>query len=353
MQPSEIFKIGHREVGPACRTFLIAEVAQNHEGSLGLAHAFVEAAAKAGVDAIKFQTHLAKAETTPAEPFRVPFSYEDTSRYAYWKRMEFSRDQWIELAAHARDRGVIFLSSPFSVEALRLLEEIDVPAWKVASGEVSNRLLLREMAATRKPILLSTGMSDLEEISLSVEEIRQYGCPLAVFQATSLYPVPLSKVGLNLLEEFRTTFRCPVGFSDHSGSIFPALAAMALGANLVEVHVTFHKDMFGPDMPVSLTFEDVCRLVEAARAFHEMAQNPVDKNAVAHELTDMRALFTKSIAPIRSLEAGTILEESMLTVKKPGTGILAEDLPRLLGRRLRHAVSPARLISWDDLEETL
>jgi N-acetylneuraminate synthase len=349
----DTFHIGCHRIGSGHKAFIIAEVAQNHDGSLGQAHAFIDAAAAAGADAVKFQTHIAEAETTMAEPFRVPFSYADSSRYAYWKRMEFTREQWASLAAHARERGLVFLSSPFSLEAFRLLDELGVPAWKVASGEVNNLPLLRAMAATEKPVLLSTGMSDREEIRAAVQEVRKKGASLAVFQTTSLYPVPLAKVGMNMLETFRSEFGCPVGLSDHSGTVYPSLAALALGANLVEVHVTFHRSMFGPDAPSSLTFDELRLIADAARAFHEMSSNPVDKDVMARELADMRALFTKSVAPIRDLEAGTVLQESMLTLKKPGTGIPASDLPRLVGRRLRKPVSPMRLIMWDDLEDVL
>jgi len=347
------FQIGCHRIGSGYKAFIIAEVAQNHDGSLGQAHAFIDAAAAAGADAVKFQTHIAEAETTMAEPFRVPFSYADSSRYAYWKRMEFTREQWASLAAHARERGLVFLSSPFSLDAFRLLDELGVPAWKSASGEITNRTLLAAMATTGKPVLLSTGMSGLEEIRATVRELQAYSVPFAVFQTTTLYPAPLSKVGLNLLAEFRSAFHCPVGLSDHTGTLFPALAAMAQGADLVEVHVTFHRGMFGPDVPASLTFDELRLIADAARAFHEMSSNPVDKDVMARELADMRALFTKSVAPIRDLEAGTVLQESMLTLKKPGTGIPASDLPRLVGRRLRKPVSPTRLIMWDDLEDVL
>ena len=131
-------RIGRKEVGPGCPTFLIAEVAQAHDGSLGIAHSFVDAASDAGADAIKFQMHIAAAESTPAEKFRIPFSYEDDTRYDYWKRMEFSVPQWRELSEHAIDRGLEFLCSPFSSEAVKELNALDVPAWKVASGEVNS-----------------------------------------------------------------------------------------------------------------------------------------------------------------------------------------------------------------------
>src|SRR5436190_8788137 len=141
------------------RVLVIAEVGQTHDGSLGLAHAFVDAVADAGADAVKFQTHIAAAESSPGEPWRVRFSYEDDSRYAYWQRMEFDEDGWRGLRAHAHDRGIAFLSSPFSLEAVELLERVGVPGWKIGSGEVSNAPLLDRVAAGGLPVLLSTGMS--------------------------------------------------------------------------------------------------------------------------------------------------------------------------------------------------
>ena len=144
------------------RCMVIGEVSQSHDGSLGMAHAFIDAIAKAGADAVKFQTHIAAAESTPQEPWRVKFSKQDASRYDYWKRMEFTSEQWQGLADHAQEKGLIFLSSPFSVEAVGLLERIGMPAWKVASGEVNNKVLLDAMLKTRKPILLSSGMSTLD-----------------------------------------------------------------------------------------------------------------------------------------------------------------------------------------------
>ncbi len=186
-----------------CPVFIIGEIAQAHDGSLGQAHAFIDAAANAGVDAIKFQTHIASAESTPQEPFRVKFSKQDATRYEYWRRMEFTAEQWTGLANHAKERKIIFLSSPFSEAAVEMLDQIGMPAWKIASGETGNPLIKEAMYATGKPILLSTGMSSLDEIDGTVLEIKEKNLPLAVFQCTSKYPSPAEEIGLNMIPFFK------------------------------------------------------------------------------------------------------------------------------------------------------
>ncbi len=346
----EPVNIGLQPVGPGCPSFIIAEVAQAHDGSLGLAHSYIDAAKKAGADAIKFQTHIASAESTKAEPFRTKFSFQDDTRYEYWKRMEFTREQWAGLSRHAADAGLLFLSSPFSVEAVELLDKIGVPAWKIGSGEINNPFLLQAVLDTKKPVLLSSGMSDWNELSAAVDRIQSTSSPLVVFQCTSKYPVPMSDIGLNVIHEMRDEFRVPVGLSDHSGTVYPSLAAMAQGADIVEVHVVFSKDMFGPDTPASLTLNELQLLSEARDAFHEMRINPVDKNKMSRELSSMRSLFNKSVALRSDQKKDTVLEREMLTVKKPGTGIPAKDLDSCIGRRLRHAVSADRVLDWRDLE---
>jgi len=175
-----------------------------------MAHAFIEAIADAGAGAVKFQTHIAAAESTPSEPWRVRFSQQDETRFEYWKRMEFTEAQWHELKRHADERGLLFLSSPFSIEAVELLERVGVDAWKVASGEVSNTPLFERLAATGVPIILSTGMSPLLEIDAAVKQVKSYNVPLTVLQCTSSYPCPPEKVGLNLIPFFRERYDCSV-----------------------------------------------------------------------------------------------------------------------------------------------
>jgi N-acetylneuraminate synthase len=329
---------------------VIGEVAQAHDGSLGLAHAFVDAVANAGADAIKFQTHIAAAESTEREPWRVKFSLQDDTRRDYWKRMEFTEPQWAGLVEHARDRGVLFLSSPFSLEAVQMLDRLGVPAWKVASGELGNEPMLDAMSATGRPMLLSTGMSPLAEIDRLVARWREARVPFALLQCTSAYPCPPERVGLNLIPFFRERYGCAVGLSDHSGTIYPGLAGAVLGMALLEVHVTLSREMFGPDVSASVTTSELRQLVDGIRFIEAMNAHPVDKDAAAELAAPMRALFTRSIVARRDLTVGAVLAADDLTLKKPGTGLPPVRLPELIGRRLRRPLRTDELIEDDDLE---
>jgi N-acetylneuraminate synthase len=330
---------------------IVGEIAQAHDGSLGMAHAFIDAIANAGADAVKFQTHIASAESTPGEPWRVKFTDQDKTRYEYWKRMEFTEEQWNGFKQHAKDRGLLFLSSPFSIEAVELLNRVGVAAWKVASGEVSNRQMFERMVATGLPILLSTGMSPIKEIDGAVERVKSAGPELAVLQCTSAYPCPPEKVGLNLIPFFRERYQCYVGLSDHSGTIFPGLAAATLGIEVLEVHVTLSREMFGPDVPASVTTKELRQLVEGIRFIEKMRAYPVDKDISAKETAPLRDLFTKSIIARTDLPAGTVLRKEHLTVKKPGTGIPAARLREIVGSRLRRDIKADELLRKEDLEE--
>jgi N-acetylneuraminate synthase len=332
------------------RCLVIGEVGIAHDGSLGFAHAFVDEVARAGADAVKFQTHIAEAESTPAEPFRVAFSRQDATRFDYWRRVAFTEAEWHGLANHARERGLLFLSSPFSREAVELLTRVGMEMWKVPSGEVANLPLLDAMTATGRPVLLSSGMSDLAELDASVERVRRAGLPLAVLQCTTAYPCPPERVGVNMLGVLRERYQCFVGLSDHSGTIYPAIAAATLGAEVIEVHVTMSRGMFGPDVPASVTVDELRQLVEGVRFVERMRAHPVDKDALAREMAPLRAIFTKSLVASRPLPAGTLLTEQHLAMKKPGTGIPAAQLGEIVGRRLRRSLTADEQLRLDDLE---
>ncbi len=343
--------IGNRSVGRDEPAFIIAEVAQAHDGSFACALDYVDAVADAGADAVKFQTHLAACESSLDEPFRVAMAAVDRTRYDYWKRMEFSESQWRELAGRARERGLIFLSSAFSVEAVELLAAIGMPAWKIGSGEFRSHELMAAVRRTGSPVLLSTGMSRYDEIAAMVDSLRREDIPFALLQCTSRYPVPLEEVGLNVVEELRSRYDCPVGLSDHSGSVYPGLAAMARGAELLEVHVVLDRNHPGPDASSSLTPAELRELAAARDAFARMARSPVDKDAMAGRLEEMRRLFTKSAAPNRPLAAGSIVTEEMLVPRKPGTGIPFGERHKVVGRPLRRDVTPERVLKWSDFDD--
>lgn len=334
--------------GRACT--IVGEVAQAHDGSLGMAHAFIDAIAAAGADAVKFQTHIAAAESTPAEPWRKRFSPQDATRYDYWRRMEFTEEQWRGLRRHAEEKGLLFLSSPFSMEATALLTRVGVAGWKVASGEIDNFPMLDAMIATRLPIILSTGMSALAEVDEAVARVQAAGLPLAVLQCASIYPAPPEAVGLNMLELFRRRYGCAVGLSDHSATIYPGLAAATLGAELLEVHVTLSREMFGPDVVASVTTAELAQLVAGIRFIERMRASPVDKSAVHESAEPLRRIFMKSIVAGRDLPAGTVLRREDLGAKKPGGGIPPSRLGELVGRVLRQPVTRDAPITESCLE---
>ena len=316
------------------RCCILAEVGNTHEGSLGLAHSFIDAVAKTGADGVKFQTHIAEAESTASEPFRVKFGTQDRTRYDYWKRMEFSENQWRELARHARERGLLFVSSPFSIEAVDLLERIEVPVWKIASGEAVDSMLFDRVLHTGLPVLVSTGLISLEELDGIFSRIKDSGVLGGVLQCTTMYPCPPERIGLNLIDFFRDRYHCPVGLSDHSGTIFPGLAAASIRADILEVHVTLSREMFGPDIPASVTTDELRQLVEGVRFIETMLDSPVVQDASTDEVRKLRQLFTKSVVASHFLKSGTVLTASHLSTKKPGGGFPPEAVKTLFGRRI-------------------
>lgn len=333
------------------RPVIVGEVSQNHDGSLGMAHAYVDALADVGADAIKFQTHIADEESTLDDQFRVKFSYQDGTRYEYWRRMEFTEPQWLELKHHADERGIGFLSTPFSVAAVNLLSRIGVEAWKIGSGDTLFQEMLDAILATGKPLIVSSGMSDWQELDDMVSRVRRAGTPLSLLQCTTQYPTRLEDVGLNNLDLMKERYGVRIGLSDHSGSISPSMAAIARGFPLIEVHTTFDRRMFGPDVPASLTVDEIGTLARFASDVALMDASPVDKDEMAAQLGDLKALFNRSVAPSRDLSAGHVLEEADLVAKKPGGGISWAEHGKFVGSRLRSDVFRNRLLKLEDLEQ--
>jgi N-acetylneuraminate synthase len=343
--------LADRVIGEGCPSFIIAEMGLGHDGSLGAAHAFIDAVAAAGADAVKFQTHIADAEGTREENFRVNVFPQDATRADYWRRTAFTEEQWCELKQHADAAGVLFLSSPFSLEAVRLLERVGVPAWKIASGETNNTPLLRDIAATGLPVLMSTGMSTLAEVDAAVEVVRACGADLVLYQCVNRYPCPPEHLGLNMIATYRERYGLSVGFSDHSGRTVTALAARLQGACSVEVHVTFSRDCFGPDAAASLTVSEFGAMVRDMRYLEIALGTPTDKDEEAASLQEVRALFTKSVVAARDLAAGLPLCMADFDFKKPGTGIPSAAVNTLLGRRLRQPILRNHQLRWEDLHE--
>ena len=334
----------------ANKTTLIAEIGQAHEGSLGIAHSYIDALALAGVDVVKFQTHIANAESSEFEPFRVNFSFEDKTRYDYWKRMEFTADQWKGLKEHCEEKGMEFMSSPFSLEAVDLLEKINVRRYKIGSGEVSNFLILEKIAKTGKPVILSSGMSSFEELDKTTDFLNTHRSDYSLLQCTTSYPTQPTQWGLNVIGELKKRYNVPVGFSDHSGDIYAGLAAVAQGAELLEFHVVFDKQMFGPDAKSSLTMGQVSRLSEGVRQINEAGQNHIDKTDNS-QYGELKSIFEKSLAINKDLEKGHLLTLNDLESKKPkGYGIDAQLFREVLGKKLSTDLKSGSFLREGDID---
>jgi N-acetylneuraminate synthase len=326
------------------RVFVVAEVAQAHDGSLGILHSFIDACASAKVDAVKFQVHIAEAESSPDEPFRVPFSFVDATRFDYWQRMSFSGEQWASVKAHCEKAGIEFLATPFSNMAVDLLERLGVARYKIGSGDVTNELLVERIARTRKEAILSTGLASMTEIKAAAERLRPSG--VAVLRCTTRYPNQAEDVGLGAIPLLREALSCPAGLSDHSGTIYAGIAACALGASVVEVHATFDRRMFGPDAAASLTISELGQLVEGIRFVEQARKGDADK-ALTPEIVRLRETFGRTLCVNRDLPKGHVLAFEDLEAKKPaGRGLPATHLQSVVGRRLEQ---PKKC--WDFLRE--
>lgn len=329
---------------------IIAEIAQAHDGSLGILHSYIDALAGAGVDVVKFQTHVAAAESSAHEPFRVNFSYEDATRYDYWERMGFTEAQWAGVKAHCDEAGVEFMSSCFSQAAVDAMERVGMARYKIGSGEVTNFLLLEKIARTGKPVLLSSGMSSLAELDAAVDFLRPFGNELSVLQCTTAYPTPPERVGLNVMGVLRERYPdLRVGLSEHTALVETGIAAAALGADLLEFHAVFDRRMFGPDAASSLTIDEVKRLVDSVRNVETMLANPVDKTD-NQPYRGLKSIFEKSLAVSRDLPAGHTLSFDDLEAKKPtGYGLPAGEFRGVIGRRTGRALRQYEFLNEEDL----
>lgn len=332
------------------KIFIIAEIAQAHNGSLATAHQYIDALATTGIDAIKFQTHIAEAESSIYEPFRVKFSKQDKTRFDYWKRMEFSLEQWIDLKQHCDEVGLEFMSSPFSNAAVDLLEQVGVKTYKIGSGEVNNFLLLEKIVQTGKSIILSSGMSSFDELDKTVEFLKSKHVEFSILQCTTSYPTKPEEYGLNVIQELKLRYHVPVGFSDHSARIETSIAAVVLGAKILEFHAVFSKNDFGPDVTSSLTIEEIKGLVEAIRNIDKAQNHPIDKTDNS-SFKELKSIFEKSLSINKDLKSGQVIEFSDLEAKKPANlGIKASFFRDVLGKQVIRDMKQWDFLTIEDIK---
>ncbi len=338
-----MFKISNYSISQKSKTLIIAEIGQSHLGNLKKTKEIIKKISKTGVEFIKFQTHIADEESTLDEPFRKRIS-KYKNRMDYWKKMEFTLYEWNQISQFCKKNKLVFLSSPFSIKAVEILKKIKVPAWKIGSGEFFSTSMIKKILSYKEPIILSTGLSTLAEISKMVKLFKNNNKKFVLMQCTSQYPCKIEDIGINIIDIFKNKFKCSVGLSDHSGSIYPSLYAITKGAAIVEVHVGDKKDKNNPDSTSSISFDELSELVMARDLIHKMKTNPIKKLHLNKNLKGIKKIFTKSCALKSSKKKGQILSKNDIIFKKPGTGIPESKVNLIVGKKLKNDVSNKKLL---------
>jgi N-acetylneuraminate synthase len=345
-------QVGNKLIGPGQPVFVIAEAGVNHNGDLKLARALIDVAVEAGADAVKFQTFRAERLATPDAPkaeYQVQTTGNAEAQFEMLRRLELSADAHRELQAYCHERGIIFLSTPFDEEAVDLLDELGLPAFKISSGDLTNSPLLEHVASKGKPVILSTGMSELSELIEAVSVLNTAGCENPVLlHCVSNYPADPAEVNLRAMQTMRSAFDVPVGFSDHTQGIDVALAAVALGACVIEKHFTLDRTMPGPDHRASLEPTGLRELVRSIRRV-ETALGNGRKVPTASELETAK-VARRSLVAARDIPAGATLERDMVMMRRPGTGMSPAMLNTLLDRRTVRPIAAGTILEDDMLE---
>jgi len=344
-------KIGKKMLGEREPCFIVAEAGVNHNGNVDLAKKLIDAAKDARADAVKFQAFKTeKVVTKYAE--KANYQKETTglseSQYEMIKRLELKEEEFVELYDYSKKKNIIFLSSAFDKESVDLLDYLGVPAFKVASGEITNFPLLQYVAEKKKPIILSTGMSTLDEIEDALEIIRQKGVEdIVPLHCVTSYPAKIEDANLKVIETLRHRFKLPVGFSDHTLGITVPIAAVTLGAVLIEKHFTLDKTLPGPDHRGSLEPDELKDMIKAIRDVEQALGDGIKKPTEDEER--IKKTVRRSIVAKVEIPKGTVITENMLDFKRPGTGIEPKNLNEVIGKKTKKDIKPDELITFKKL----
>lgn len=320
-------KIKGRIIGQNEPVFVIAEAGINHNGSLLIAKKLVNAAKKAGANCFKIQTHITEEEMTKTKI--LPGKISKKPLWDIIKNCELTEKEEVKINEYCKEKKILFLSTPFSIPAVDRLEKIGMPAYKIGSGELTNLPFLKHISKTKKPVILSTGMSNMEEIKSTVKLFKKSKIPLAILQTTSEYPCNYEDVNLGVIDNYKKLFNIPVGISDHSLGIYTALGAVAKGASIVEKHITLNKNMPGPDQKLSLEPNELLELVKGCKAIKLALGN--SKKILKKELPILR-FARESVVTLKEITKGEKFSEKNLTTKRPNTGeIPAKNFYKIIG----------------------
>jgi sialic acid synthase SpsE len=338
----EKLNLAGRSVGPGELPYVIAEIGANHNGDMVLCRRLIDAAQASGADAVKFQSWTKRSLISAAEYARNTALEQAVERY------ELTPKRHCDVVAYCRERGIVFLSSCFSRDEVDLLESFDVPGYKIASMDVNHLPLLEYVAGTGKPVLLSTGMATLGEVERALDTLTTHGSgPVALLHCISIYPAPASSVNLRTMLTWQQAFDVPVGYSDHTLGTAVPLAAVALGACIVEKHFTIDKTLEGWDHAISADPPELRQLVDGSRAVFAALGSAARR--VSAEEVEKRKTFRRRMVAVRAMRRGEPLTAADVEFKRPGTGIQPDELGYVIGRRLTRDVTPDEELAWPDL----
>lgn len=331
------------------KVLIIAEAGVNHNGSIELAKKLIDAAALAGVDYVKFQSfkaeNLVSKDAKKAEYQQKNMADGDDSQFTMLKKLELSPEQHIELIAYCNEKGIKFFSTAFDLESIDFLASLKLGLWKIPSGEITNYPYLKQIALKKEPVILSTGMCDMTDIDNAIQVLLKFGVTkeqITVLHCNTEYPTPMHDVNLNAMKAIADKFEVNIGYSDHTKGIEVPIAAVALGATVIEKHFTLDKTMEGPDHKASLEPQELIAMTTAIRNI-EMALGSGEKKVTSSEINNM-SVARKSIVASRYIQVGDVLTESNLTVKRPGTGISPMLWENVLGTKATKSYQPDELI---------
>lgn len=343
--------IGGRKVGAGAHCFIIAEAGVNHNGDLGTALALVDAAVEAGADAVKFQTFNADklvCRNAPCAAYQMRNTGESGTQYEMLRNLELSSDDYGVIKERCSKRSIVFLSTPFDVESVDLLCALGVPAFKIGSGELTNLQLLAHVAGKGRPVIISTGMSVLDEVKTAVDVVRSAGNnEIVLMHCVSNYPALPEEVNLKAMDLLSASIGVPVGYSDHTVGSFVAVAAVAMGACIIEKHFTLSREQAGPDHKASLDPSGLADLVAAIRTVELAIGDGVKKPADSEK--EMIKIARRSLVAAREIPAGHRIEPSYIEIKRPGTGLPPSELGKVAGHIARVTIPSGALISMEML----
>ena len=345
-------KLANKLIGRGMPCFIIAETGVNHNGDVNLAKKLIDAATEAGADAVKFQTFKAEdVVTRNAEKadYQRKTTGAEESQFEMIKKFELAEKDFGDLSAYARKKGIVFLSSPFDKRSVDLLDELGVPAFKIASGEITDLPLIKYIAQKSKPIILSTGMSTMPEIKEALQVINNEGTrDIVLLHCITSYPAEVEDSNLRAMQTLRRAFKLAVGLSDHTIGITVPIAAVALGAAVLEKHFTLDKDLPGPDHKASLTPEELSQMVMVVRQVEKAMGNGI--KSPTQEEEEIKRVVRRSIVARVSIPKGTIITEEMLDIKRPGTGVEPKYMNKVIGAIARRRIEQDEPLTMNKLE---